>query len=392
MVKEQSGIAQFSDLRGKRIGIQPSGGQFYSFMEVAQHYGLSAADFQFIAMTDDEAGAAFQESRIDAVFRVRAAGNLGILDLVGRQGQLLPIEQAEAMKIKYPAFTPAVIPRGAYRGSLPVVPSQDIATVAIPKLLLASAQVDDALIREIAAILNEHRQEIANAIPDRWAEVRPLVSNIARPASDALPLHPGALAYYDRNKPSFFRKNADYFTFSLTLALLAGSWIWELKSWAEARRKGLADTYIDRVIELMGNGQAALSPSNLLSTPEQRREALYRLFDEAADRLVAEEISQESFRTFNEAYKTAREKIEREIEAITQQAQAQQQQKTLSQIDALGTLLQTAATKSPDAVQTELSQIYQQTLNALLAGDISQESFRTFTEVYNSATARIGRY
>ena len=267
--------------------------------------------------------------------------------------------------------------------------------MAIPKLLLANQQVDDGLVREIAAILNEHRQEIANAIPDRWAEVRPLVAGIVRPGAEAPPLHPGALAYYDRNKPSSFRKNSDYFTFSLTLSLLAGSWIWELKSWAEARRKGLADAYIDRVIELMGNSQVASQAASqtasqtgqAAASPEQRREALYALFDEAADRLVVGEISQESFRTFNEAYKTAREKIEREIEAIAQQHQQHQQQKTLSQIAALAALIQTAATEPPVAFETELSLLYQQTLDALIAGEITQESFGTFLEVYNRAKA-----
>ena len=44
-------------------------------------------------------------------------------------------------------------------------------------------------------------------------------------------------------------------------------------------------------------------------TRSDRRKALHQSFDQIAKKLVDEDISQESFRTFNEAYKTACKKM-----------------------------------------------------------------------------------
>lgn len=387
VVKDQSGIEQFTDLRGKRVGVEPEGGQFYSFLEIAQHYGLSAADFLFVGANDQELNDAFKGDRIDAVFHVRAPGNQLVSDLVQRaHGQLLPIEQADAMKIKQPAFEPALIPRGAYKGNLPAVPPADIPTIAVQKVLLANKRVDDTVIREITAILDEHRREIATAIPDTFAEVRPLVASISRPSTTegaGLPLHPGAQSFYDRNKPSFIQKNSDYIALGATIGLTVWSWVWELKSLAEQRRKGLADRYVDQVIQLMDNA----TESSSQQIPERRQAALYRVFDEAARSLRREEISQESFRTFNEAYKTAREKIEREIEVREQRSLETQQARTASYINDLIQLVQTTSRPAPAELQRECDRILKSTMDELVKGTISQESFRTFVEVYNTVKA-----
>lgn len=391
VVKDQLGIEQFTDLRGKRVGVEPEGGQFYSFLEVAQHYGLTAADFLFVGADDQTLNEAFKGDRIDAVFHVRAPGNQLVSDLVQHaHGQLLPLEQAEAMKIKQPAFESALIPKGAYKGNLPAVPPVDIPSVAVEKVLLASKRVDDTVIREITAILDEHRQEIANSIPDTFAEVRPLVASISRPSTTEgirLPLHPGAQSFYDRNKPSFIQKNSDYIALGITIGLTLGSWVWELKSLAEQRRKGLADRYVDRVIQLMDT--AAQNRAQMI--PERRQAELYTVFDEAAQSLRRQEISQESFRTFNEAYKTAREKIERDIEVREQRSLETQQARTADYINDLLLLLQNRANYSQEALQADLARIFKTTLDDLVKGNISQESFRTFIEVYNTVKATCDR-
>lgn len=117
-------------MQGRRIALAQSGGQFQSFLWLADHFGLHRADFQFVGFTDEAADYAFSRGQADAIFRVRALGNPSIQKLVesGRVRFLL-IEHAAAMNIKHPAFEPAVIPEAAYLGS-PPVPPQDLATVA----------------------------------------------------------------------------------------------------------------------------------------------------------------------------------------------------------------------------------------------------------------------
>jgi uncharacterized protein len=311
IVPQASPIKQFIDLKGKRIGLQTKGGQYKSFLEVANHFGLAESDFTFIGNSDQEADQAFRDGQADAIFRVRAIGNPSIATLIQRyNGRLVPIEQAQAMRLKVPAFEPNRLPRGAYQGSQPVVPAADLETIAVQRLLVARSTVPPDVIQAITRVLNEHRRELMAAIPDGHPEISPLVASIAQPSvtgGTGMPLHPGAADYYNRNNPSFIQENADYVGLLLTLVLLLGSWGWELKNWLEHSRKNLADEYVGKVIDLMKSVQ------NKQLDPKDALDAIDRTFGEAANALVDEGISQESFRTFNEAYKTVREVIIRKI-------------------------------------------------------------------------------
>ncbi|MGH7999050.1 MAG: TAXI family TRAP transporter solute-binding subunit, partial [Brasilonema sp.] len=109
------------------------------------------------------------------------------------------------------------------------------------------------------------------------------------------PIHPGAVAFYERDKPSFVQEHADYLALVLTVILLILSWVRQVKVWMESSRKNEADEYIAKAIHLM-----EASPNNL----ENNQKQLDEVFRKAADALIYERISQESFRTFNEAYKT----------------------------------------------------------------------------------------
>ncbi|NEQ52710.1 MAG: TAXI family TRAP transporter solute-binding subunit, partial [Leptolyngbya sp. SIO3F4] len=313
IVQEKTNIQQFTDLKGQRIGVQRESGQFLSFLEVANHFDLTVEDFDFVGVDDDEAADAFQEDRVDAIFRVRAPGNWIIEDLVQHHGgRLVPIEQSQAMKIQHPAFKGATIPKGTYRGSNPTVPPRDISTVGVYKMLYASKRTNKRVVQEIAIILKDYHQEISNAISMDTVEVKPLVANIGRPSSSfGIPIHPGAIAAYKQTKtnPSFVARNFDFLALLLSIVVPIASWIWELRSRAEKRGKSLCEGYISDVIKVMDDDESSEQ------TLEERQKRLYQIFDRAAKKLVDEDISQEAFRTFNEAYKTACEKIERDIEA-----------------------------------------------------------------------------
>jgi uncharacterized protein len=72
-------------------------------------------------------------------------------------------------------------------------------------------------------VLTERRQEIMQEIPASMTEVRLLLAQVRRPEVEAglgLPLHPGAISFYDRDKPSFLKANADDVGVLVTLALM----------------------------------------------------------------------------------------------------------------------------------------------------------------------------
>ncbi|MBD2775916.1 TAXI family TRAP transporter solute-binding subunit [Iningainema tapete] len=396
LVVRDANIKQFVQLKGKNIALPTQGGQYKSFQKVAEHYGLVREDKKTLDLTvtganngsynDSQAEQDFQLGIADALFRVRALGNRGISTLVQeKDGRLVAIAQAEAMKVKHPAFERAIIPEGTYRGAQPV-PERDLSTVAVSRLLVASDKVDKGVIQEITSIIFENRQEIAKAISNQHPEVKPLVASISQPSSNTSasgipPIHPGAIAYYDQDKPSFIQQNADFLALILTVILLIVSWIRQFRLWVANSRKENADTYINAAINLM-TGQR----QNL----DSRQLALDIVFTDAASALVKERISQESFRTFNEAYKTTREAIERERQL--EQQKIEQEQKVLSAdyINEVVTLLQTSK-HNKDLLLQQLDRVLQKVAKDLIDKKISQESFRTFIEAYKTTRDAIER-
>ena len=308
LVRDDSGIREFIDLRGKRVALARSGGQFQSFLSVAEHFGLKESDFRFVGEDDQSADRALIDGKADAAFRVRALGNSSIQQLV-RSGHLHLVEvgQAAAMRIRWIAFEPSVIPTGAYLGN-PPIPERDLATVAVKRTLVAHRDVPRFVVHAITETLVERRQELAQAIPEDFVLARPLLAHISPPAQDhglAPALHAGAQEYYDKDKPSFLQENADFMALILTVALLMGSWIWELKRWVERSQKNRADYYIHGVVKLMNRAQHCGEPIAL----EELRHSLYDLLTEAVGALDQDQLSEESFQSFRGVWQIARDVI-----------------------------------------------------------------------------------
>jgi uncharacterized protein len=294
MVPQSSQMRHFVDLRGTRIALARTGGQFQSFLRVAEHFGLHEADFRFVGSNDETADEAFLNGQADAIFRVRAIGNPSIQRLVqSNKVRFLPIEHAVAMKIKHPAFLPASIPEGAYSGD-PAVPSQDLPTIAVHRTLLARDNANGSAIQAITAVLMERQQELMQEIPAQLTEVRLLLAQVRRPDPQTgfgPALHPGALNYYDKDKPTFLQTNADFVGLLVTTGFMVASWIWQLNRWMQKQQKNAADIYSNRVVALIGAAQEVDSIAPLDGIWRD----LLAILAEAVRALDDEKISEESF-------------------------------------------------------------------------------------------------
>jgi uncharacterized protein len=297
LVPKNSPVQSLVDLQGRRIALAQSGGQFQSFLHVADHFGLRGENFQFVGTSDQEAGDAFLSGRADAIFRVRALGDPSIQQLVqSGKVRFLPIEHAAAMKIKYPAFQAALIPVGAYLGN-PPIPAQDFPTVSVQRTLLARDNANIAAIRAVTEVLIGRRQEIMQEIPSNMTEVRLLLVQTRRPEPQSglgPSLHPGAQSFYDKDKPSFLLAHSDFLGLILTVGLMAGSWIWELKRWMQRQQKSNADQYSNRVVALIGGVQEV----NSLAPLDETWRELLKILTEAVHDLDADKLSEESFNSF----------------------------------------------------------------------------------------------
>jgi hypothetical protein len=185
---------------------------------------------------------------------------------------------------------------GTYLGN-PPIPAQDFPTVSIQRTLLASDHASTAAIRAVTEALIERRHEIMDEIPAKMTEVRLLLVQTRRPQPQTgldPPLHPGALSFYDKDKPSFLLAHADYVGLILTVGLMAGSWIWELKRWMQRQQKTNADQYSNRVVALISGVQEVTSIAPLDETWRE----LLKILTEAVRDLDADKLSEESFNSF----------------------------------------------------------------------------------------------
>lgn len=202
----------------------------------------------------------------------------------------------------------------------PPVPPRDLPTVAIHRLLLARSTANPAAVQAIAQVLMERRGELQDEIPQRLSEVRLLLAQVTRPDTAAglgPPVHPGALNFYNRDKPSFIQANADYLGLMLTLVLMVGSWIWELRQWIEKQQKDAADRYSERAMALMSSAEEAAS----LAALEEVWRALGGLLKEAVRDLDADKLSEESFNSFRSILQIAME-VAREKRALLRTSNA----------------------------------------------------------------------
>jgi hypothetical protein len=265
---------------------------------------MTAADFEFVGANDEQADRAFLSKKADAVFRVRAVGNPAIASLVrAGDAEFVPIPQAQAMQIQLAAFTPAVIPQGAYLGA-PPIPASDLESVGVHRTLLAHRDASDDVVRAVTELLMEERQELADAIPTDRAEVRSLLAGVKPPETPrglGPPVHDGAQAYYDRDKPAFVEEYADFVALSLTVLLLLGSWMWELRRWVVQGQKDRADDYTHEVILLITRIQQTTGAADR----EPIRNELLKLLNDVVWALDQERISEDSFQTFRVVWQIA---------------------------------------------------------------------------------------
>ena len=307
IVSEESGIQSVSDLKGKHIALMAKGsGSYSSFWFVSEHYGLKETDFISTATSWSAASKSFSNGEVDAIFRVIPPGSDFARDLLqNTRSKLVPIDQGAAMKIKLPYLEADMIPKGTYKAE-PAVPDADLATVGVQATLLVREDVDPEIVREITRILFEYRRNLVAA--------NSLAAMISQPGGSgglALPLHEGAQAYYDREKPDFWAANSDIMGLFFSMGTLLMSWIWQWRSRFLQNQKNQADKFNLAILNLIQK----IRQTKSLNEIDLLQEELFNIFKQVIVDLDEDRIDSDSFHSFTFTWETAM-KIGREREKI----------------------------------------------------------------------------
>lgn len=312
-----AGIERIVDLRGKRIALMPEGsGSYALFWDIAHHYGLTEADIDYTALSAAEAQAAFEQGQVDAISRIIALGNPSVRSLLQKtEAQFVPLDQAAAMQIMLPYLESTTIPQGAYVGA-PSIPNQDLPTVSVRALLVAHEDVDPVLIRQLTSLLYDYRSELI----DR----NPRAASISMPDSMlnlGLPLHQGARDYFTQDEPNFVVRYAEALGFLLSVSVLLGSGLWQLRFSLTQRQKNRADMYNLEILALIEQVYETDDVEKL----ESIRRQLFDILQKVVDDLDLDRITPESFQSFTFPWDVAITTI-RHRETLLNQAQLSKDQ------------------------------------------------------------------
>ncbi|MGF1561390.1 MAG: TAXI family TRAP transporter solute-binding subunit [Geminicoccaceae bacterium] len=297
IVRPDSEINDIGDLAGKRIAVMPEQtGAAEHFLRLLEHYDLTSADLDVQTMDMIQAVISVRAGRVDAAFLVVPLGNLIIEELMASgSGQLIPIDQADALRLFQPALTRTIIPRGTYSGSVPA-PPEDIVVAAVQSLLVAHDSVPDEIVRDLTGILYEGRSQLVRQTPQ--------AALISRPEGldeFGIGVHPGAERFYTKNDPPFVVEYAEPLAFATSVFVLLMSGLWQARLWLARSQKNRADRYNMEILTMIETIRDTDDTGQL----ESLRRHLFDIFSKVLVDLDRDQVTPESLSSFAFAYDVA---------------------------------------------------------------------------------------
>ena len=180
VVKADSSINTVEDLQDKRVSVgEEESGTEQNAKQILAAYGLNDSLVDEVNLDYSNAAEELSEGKIDAFFCTAGAQTTVIGELAKKS--------AEKLKGTYKFYTDCTIPKETYNGQ-----TEDVKTVGVKAVLLASDKLSADTVKDITKILFENKQELQYALPvDISLDEKSAVEGIT------IPFHKGAVAYYE---------------------------------------------------------------------------------------------------------------------------------------------------------------------------------------------------
>ena len=187
VVRADSEISTVEELEGHRVSVgEEESGTKQNALQILAAYGLNEKLVEEVSLNYTEAAKELENGSIDAFFCTAGAQTAAIANLAQRTG-IRFLNAAARLKKSYPVYDSCIIAAGTYPGQ-----EEDVSTVGVKAVLLASDSVSAEVVEELTALLFEEQQELDFALPVE------LITE-ADAAADGLPVpfHKGAERYYE---------------------------------------------------------------------------------------------------------------------------------------------------------------------------------------------------
>ena len=192
VVRADSGIKNFPDLKGKRVNVgQPGSGTVATFDVIEKAFGMSRKDYKLASeLKASEMGQALCDNKIDAYF-IMVGHPAGLIKETTTtcDARIADIHGPAVDKLikDNPFYRYASVPAGMYKGN-----PEAAKTMGVGATFVSSAKVPEKVIYEVVKAVFENF--------DDFKKLHPAFKNLKKTemvkASLSAPLHAGALKYY----------------------------------------------------------------------------------------------------------------------------------------------------------------------------------------------------
>jgi hypothetical protein len=183
---------------------------------------------------------------------------------------------------------------------------RDLETARVSRLLVARLGLDEELVRQLTGLLFEQRTALV--------AITPLAGFVTAPdrlATTSMPVHPGAQRYYDREKPTFWERNARATAPLLSILALLVSAVLALRARFQRAQKDRADRYNLELMRISEEARRSEEPKDLYGLRDELHQILRKVLEDLEqDRVTREEFDFFSF-TWQAADTVVRDELAR---------------------------------------------------------------------------------
>jgi TRAP-type uncharacterized transport system substrate-binding protein len=253
-------LEKVRQLSGRRIGIVTGNEASADLLNVVlRHYGVPLDKVQISQIDPTSLANAIRDNKVDVIFVAGPATGHAITDAVtaaannGEAPTFIPIDQAEGIAKRDPAFDSIDIDAGTFGGN-PPSPDASLKSLSFPEYLVARKSFSHERIATLAKLIYSSRLALAADMP---GEVK-----IEAPSTDkdaGVIVHPGAHAYLTDDQKSFFDKYGDEIFYGLLIFPLFGSTIAAAAGYFRHSGRTRRLRLLQRLLDLVRKAHAAPS-------------------------------------------------------------------------------------------------------------------------------------
>ncbi|MGI6686094.1 MAG: TAXI family TRAP transporter solute-binding subunit [Bacillota bacterium] len=191
VVRKDSGINSFEDIKGKVIGDGETTSVLPQMIDaLLEGYGMTRDDFKSVSLGRTDRFEALKDSRIDVMFEFVGLGSPNMTELMTTDDyKFIPVDNQvlEKIKTKHPYYSPGVLAAGSYDGQ-----EQDISTIVQQGIIGVRADMDEEIAYQIAKTYFEYNDEVVQT----YAPAAEITLEKATASLMGIPLHPGSENYF----------------------------------------------------------------------------------------------------------------------------------------------------------------------------------------------------